>query len=293
MHRVGNAGDVKPIASTYLVLSTKGGLMEKISQNTYVQIGTRGCNHSFVATTEGPVMIDTPMMPEDAQKWKTELVKFGTLKYIINGEPHVDHISGNFFFEAPIIAHEGARKAILESPVEQYAGMLKQNDPKMSLPAGYYFRPPVITLSERMTLYVGAHTFQLMHLPGHTPFQVAVYVPEEKVVFTSDNVTYNVPPFMQQALPYDWIESLKKLKKLDIEKVVPGHGNVCGPEQLDVMIEIIQGAIDVVKSAIKAGMTAEEAQKNVNLFKQFPKNERTTMIQGIGIPRLYEVLKVK
>jgi cyclase len=132
---------------------------------------------------------------------------------------------------------------------------------------------------------------QLIHTPGHTPYQVAVYIPEEGVVCTSDNVTYQVPPFMHQAEPFQWIESLKKLKKLDIVKVVPGHGQVCGPDHLDTQIEIIQGAIDTMQDAIMKGMTLEDIQKNITLFKQFPKNERTAMIQNISIARLYEVLK--
>jgi len=265
--------------------------MEKISNNVYVQIGTRSCNHSFVATSEGPVMIDTPMVYDDVQKWKAEMAKFGMVKYIINGEPHADHVSGNFFFEAPIVAHEGTRKLILESKPEQYAETLKQFDPTGTTPAGYYYRPPVITFSERLTLYVGSHTFQLLHTPGHTPFQVSVYVPEEKVLFTSDNVTFGVPPFLHQAVPFDWIASLQQLKKLDVAKIVPGHGKVCDRDHLDIMIGILQGAIDVVKSAIKKGMTLEEAQKNLNLFESFPRNERTAMIQNIGMTRLYELFK--
>jgi cyclase len=168
--------------------------MEKIGQNVYVEIASRGCNHSFVATSEGPVMIDTPMIPDDALKWKDRLAGFGDLRYIINTEPHVDHVSGNFFFGGTLVAHEGTRKSILESSTDQYAEMLKRSDPKSLLPAGYRFRSPDITLSERLTLYVGKHTFQLVNLPGHTAYQVPVYVPEEGVVFTSDNVTNGVPP---------------------------------------------------------------------------------------------------
>jgi len=265
--------------------------MEKITANVYVEISGRGCNHSMVATSAGPVMIDTPMMPDDAVNWKTEIAKFGNLQYVINCEPHADHVSGNYFFDAPIVAHEGTRKVLLEMKTTEYTEMLKRLNPNATPPPDYSYRSPTITLSERMTLYVGKHTFQLIHTPGHTPYQVAVYIPEERVVCTSDNVTYQVAPFMHQAEPFQWIESLKKLKKLDLVKIVPGHGQVCGPEHLDTQIEIIQGAIDTMQDAIKKGMTLEEIQKNIALFKQFPKNERTAMIQNIGMARLYEILK--
>ena len=47
--------------------------MEKISSNAYVQVALRGCNHSFVVTGERVVMVDTPMMPADAAKWRDEI----------------------------------------------------------------------------------------------------------------------------------------------------------------------------------------------------------------------------
>ena len=62
-------------------------MIEKISQNVYAEIGVRGCNHSFVVTSEGVVMIDTPQFPSDALKWDREIMKFGHVIYIINTEP--------------------------------------------------------------------------------------------------------------------------------------------------------------------------------------------------------------
>lgn len=267
--------------------------MEKIAGNTYVEIAARGCNHSFVATGEGVVMIDTPMFPDDAAKWRIHIAKFGQVRYLVNTEPHIDHVSGNFFFEGTGIAHEGTRKAILTSSKEQYTEMVKRMDPQSPVPDNFKYRAPTITFSQRLTFYLGDHTFELISMPGHSPSQLAVYVPEEKVVFTSDNVTNGVPPFMHQASPYEWLNSLKEMQKLDAEKLVPGHGPVCGPGHLAEMSEIIQGAIDAVTSAIKAGMTLPEAQERVSLFPRFPLNERMVQVQRMSIARLYEVLQQK
>jgi len=267
--------------------------MEKISKNVYAEVSGRGCNHSFVVTKEGVVTIDTPMFPADGAKWRDEIAKFGPVRYMINTEPHVDHISGNYLFNAPLIGHEGTRKAILESSVDQYREMLKRTDPQAAVPADFRFRPSDITLSQRLTLHLGEHTFQLINMPGHSPFQVPVYVPEERVVFTSDNVTNGVPPFMHQALPYEWIESLKKLQALEVDWLVPGHGPVCTRAHLTEMIGVIQGAIDAVNAAIKKGMGVAEAQEKLDLFPTFPKNERLQMVQRAAIARLYDVMKPK
>jgi len=265
--------------------------MEKIGKSVYVNITGRGCNNSLVVTSEGTVMIDTPMFPSDAAALRAEMALLSPLRYIVNTEPHVDHVSGAYFFDAPVIAHEGTRKAVLEASVDQYREMLKRTDPQISLPEGFKYRPATITLTDRLKLYLGDRTFELIHLPGHSPYQVAVFVPEERVVFTSDNVTNGTPPFMHQALPLEWVESLKKMQKLDVDKLVPGHGPVADHAYLKNMIDIVQGAVDTVMVAIKKGMSLEEAQRTLSLFPQFPANERMAQVQKMSIARLYEVLK--
>ena len=62
--------------------------MEQIASNVYVETQIRGCNHGFVTTSEGVVMIDSPHKPSDALKLKAEIAKHGELRYIINTEPH-------------------------------------------------------------------------------------------------------------------------------------------------------------------------------------------------------------
>jgi len=264
--------------------------MDRLTESVYVNITGRGCNNGLVATSDGLVMIDTPMFPADAYALQKEIDKLGELRYIINTEPHVDHVSGAFFFPAPVIAHEGTRKAVLEASVDQYREMLRRTDPQISLPEGYRYRPPTITLSDRLTVYLGDHTFEIVHMPGHSPFQVAVFVPEERVVFTSDNVTNGTPPFMHQALPLEWIQSLERMLKLDADKLVPGHGPVADRAYLNDMIGVVKGATEIVWAALNNGMSLDEAQRTLSLFPGFPANERMLQVQRMSIARLYEVL---
>ena len=65
--------------------------MQQITDNVFAETGFRGCNPSFVVTSEGVVMIDTPQMPVDAVKWHDEIARHGPVRYLINTEPHGDH----------------------------------------------------------------------------------------------------------------------------------------------------------------------------------------------------------
>jgi glyoxylase-like metal-dependent hydrolase (beta-lactamase superfamily II) len=267
--------------------------MQKIAKNVYAETNFRGCNPGFVITSDGVVMIDTPQMPTDAIKWRETIAKYGSVRYLINTEPHGDHYSGNCFFKGTVIAHEGTRQAILASSVEQTKERLKQMSPDdYALMKRFKFRPPTITLTTEMTLYVGDHTFKLINVPGHTPYQVAVYIPEEKVIFTSDNVFYKVPPWLQQALPYEWLESLKKLEQLDAKVLVPGHGDICDPGYFPEMRACIQAWIDAVTDAINRGMSLEQAQEKISLLGKYEiEPAMGKMLQQMNVTRLYQVLR--
>ncbi len=264
--------------------------MQKITDNVYVETDFSGCNVSFVVTNEGVVMIDTPMVPADAVRWRNDIAKYGTLRYIINTEPHIDHFAGNCFFDGTIVAHEGTREAILNASIEQVKGMLTSMTPEGSTPLDdFSFSPPSITLSKHLTLYLGKHTFKLINLPGHSPYQVVVYVPEEGVVFTSDNVVNGTPPFLHQALPYEWLESLKHMQQLEANVLVPGHGDVCDRSYLSIMSNTIQTWIDAVSGAIDKGMSLEETQNTISVLDL--RDERAKQIQDMNVAHLYEVLK--
>jgi cyclase len=270
--------------------------MQKITDHVFAETGFRGCNAGFVVTEEGVVMIDTPQIPRDAVKWRDEIARHGPVRYVINTEPHGDHFTGNYFFEGTVVAHEGTRQAIMAASVEQLKDYMKQLDPEsLPLVEKYSYRPPTITLSQRLTIYLGNHTFQLINLPGHTPFQLAVYIPEERVVFTSDNVVGKVQAWLHQALPYEWLESLKRIQELEADVLIPGHGSICGREYIPEMSAFIQDWIDAVKSAISQGMSLEEAQDKISFLDRYPMGTLSEAmgrtVQRMNVARLYEVLK--
>ena len=98
--------------------------MKQLTSNVWVETEVRGCNFGFVTTSEGIVMIDSPHKPSTALWLKAEIEKRGLLRYIINTEPHGDHWTGNAFFDAPVIAHEGVRTRILNTDMAEHAARI-------------------------------------------------------------------------------------------------------------------------------------------------------------------------
>jgi cyclase len=160
---------------------------------------------------------------------------------------------------------------------------------------GYAPNAPVITFKNGMTLHVGEHTFEMIHMPGHTLYQAAICIKEEGVVFTSDNIFHKVQTWLHEAQPDLWLESLELLRKLDEEVFVPGHGTVCGKNYLDEQGSFILEWKDYVKNAIDQGMTKDEATARLTkLIDRYPmdvgQEDRAAMVMRISAANLYDYL---
>ena len=234
--------------------------LQQITSNIFADTGRMGCNFGFLTTSDGVVMFDSPHRPTDAMELKAEIAKRGELRYIINTAPHGDHWTGNSFFDVPVIAQEGVRRRILETNMEQHIQRVSGFGPdEPKLMEGYTPNAPVITFKNGMTLNVGDHTIEMIHMPGHTAYQAAICIKEEGVVWTSDNIFNKVQTYIQEASPDEWLTTIAALRRLDEEIFVPGHGLLCDKGYLDEQGSYIQEWKDYVWDAVERGVTKEDA----------------------------------
>jgi glyoxylase-like metal-dependent hydrolase (beta-lactamase superfamily II) len=270
--------------------------LKQITSNVFVETEIRGCNHGFVTTSDGIVMIDSPHKPSDAMKLKAEIAKHGKLRYIINTEPHGDHWTGNAFFDVPVIAHEGVRRRILETDMPEHVARVATFGPEeQKLLEGYRPNAPIITFKNGMTLHVGNHTFQMIHMPGHTAYQAAICIKEEGITFTSDNIFHKCHTWLQEANPDLWLLALESLRKLPEETFVPGHGPLCGKDYLNEQSAFIVEWKEYVKNAIDRGMTKDEAiERLTDMTDRYPMDiGQDGMAPGVmkrNVANLYDYL---
>ena len=270
--------------------------MQQITSNVFAETQVRGCNHGFVTTSDGVVMIDSPQKPTDALKWKAEIEKHGDLRYIINTEPHGDHWTGNAYFDAPVVAHEGVRTRILETDLAEHlarVGGMGPDEPKLL--EGYAPNAPVITFKNAMTLHVGDHTFEMIHMPGHTLYQAAILIREEGVVFTSDNIFHKVQTYIQEANPNQWLNALNSLRFLDEEIFIPGHGALCDKSYLDEQGTYIMEWVDYVRKAVERGMKKDEAIEDLtDLTDRYPmdvgQDGTSPRVMKMNVANLYDFI---
>jgi len=263
-------------------------------------------------------MFDSPMVPRTAVKWREEIAKKGEVRYTLNTHHHVDHTTGNFFFSGPVVAHEATREAFF-LPLAKVAGserleeaekigqgtlgyirlLVGEHDPE-SLPLldseRYQVKMPTITFTEQLNLYVGDHTIHLYHMPGHTEGHIGIYVPQEKVFFAGDNFCNATQPSMAHSLPLQWVESLKRVEAMEIDIVVPGHGEMCDRSEVTRFRRFIETCIEMTRDAMKKGMSKEEAVDKLSFESLYPADRCLQAVHPGGgmqrrnVLRLYEML---
>ncbi len=239
--------------------------METICEKIMVETKYLGANVSCVRTERGPVLVDSPFLAEDAREWG-RVIKGTTgrdAEYLINTDHHFDHVLGNCFLTSRIICHSTAAKGIrflrdrdqlkqiIQSTFADLLPTIEREVDALTIPS------PFITFDKSITIYMGDATFVIEYVGGHSPGTVMTYVPEYKVVFTGDNVEGQFPYF-GQAQFYAWKKLLQRMMEVDIEIVVPGHGEVGGKEMVEQYLRFFQGMEEEVKRFHKEGMSLEE-----------------------------------
>lgn len=193
------------------------------------------------------VLVDTPYTPEATQtvlKWASE--QFGERDIVaINTGYHYDNLGGNAYLleqgipvygsdlTAQLLAERGdALRAMtldwLQDPADK-----AYYDAHASLP--YVAPDHTFALEDGLHLTFGDEAVEV-YFPGptHAPDNVVVYFPDRKVLFgTCMIIGGDKVGNTSDADMAAWPESVRKLKRFDVEVVVPGHGERLDPQLIE------------------------------------------------------------
>jgi cyclase len=265
--------------------------MQQVNDRIFTETRWRGCNPSFVVTTDGVVVIDTPQLPTKAVAMRKEAESHGPIRYVINTEHHVDHIFGNYYFKGAgkVVHHQGVhdRFMVVYPELDPFAYAYESvpgpaaKGTDLDDPEGLalwperdaYYKDPNkngICFTGDLTLWAGNHTFHLLHTPGHTPGQVAVYVPEERTVFTGDTIFSGCQTWLMTSDVDQWISSLDRIRGLDIDRVVPGHGPITDKSYLYMQRSVLLDWKTAVADAVAKGWSRDETIARVNFSDRCP-----------------------
>lgn len=178
---------------------------------------------SNVYLIDGEILLDTGtgmFFPEI----KSEILALGfdpeKIRMIVNSHCHYDHTGGDKKFRdwlKAVIAIHTADRAKLEHG-ETLAEMFGAVGRSTTADVG---------LEDRDVIRTEHFNLEVIHTPGHTPGSICLYERKRKILFSGDTLfedgfgRTDYPGGSPEAMA----ASLAKLAKLDIDYLLPGHGN--------------------------------------------------------------------
>ncbi len=214
-----------------------------------------------VVTSEGAVVIDTLLYPEESRLIKRfiESRLSMSVRYVINTHFHADHSTGTcFFVGARVVAHSRCRELLdtrgRESLAHTQANTGEFRDVRLVLPDMVFDGGP-------LNLYVGNKTFQLSHSPGHSPDSIVCLVKEDRVLCAADTLM-PVPYFVDGNFDA-FVTSLEALRNGNFDNVVQGHGEVILRGEVEEKIESDLEYLQALRKAVDRALSGTNPEKSL------------------------------
>ncbi|MBT7950183.1 MAG: MBL fold metallo-hydrolase [Gammaproteobacteria bacterium] len=221
----------------------KAGITKQLTDNVYIIPDNRISlvpNIGIIVGKESIMVVDTGMGPRNAELVLQEVRIISDLPvaYLAITHFHPEHGMGaqSFPAETRIIVPQ-AQKLELAEKGESYIDFFSGMSPEISeLLSEVKLVSADITFEKEISVDLGGLIVKLLYFhAAHTRGDMFIYLPDQKLLFGGDIIVDRFFPIMpdEDSSVLGWMKSLKKLKALKPEIVVPGHGSVSDVSLID------------------------------------------------------------
>ena len=199
------------------------------SPPTYENTGHNN-NLSFIVTTEGVVVINGGAAYVLAEALHKEIKEITAQPVVLvineNGQGHA--MLGNTYWAeqgVPILAQVDAAEEFEERGFQILEGMKRYNREKSEKTE---VTLPTETFEDRHEITLGGTRIEVLHLgPAHSPGDIQVWLPDEKLVIAGDMAFHErLLPIFDDTDTKGWLETWETgFEALGAVYVIPGHGH--------------------------------------------------------------------
>jgi glyoxylase-like metal-dependent hydrolase (beta-lactamase superfamily II) len=251
---------------------------EKITDNIYIVKGGMA-NTGFVVGEKEVAAIDAEMTADQAQKMIEEIKKVAPkpLTKLILTHSDGDHVNGLTGFPKGL--------EIISSSVAK-----KEMEDALKAPNSQGLQPylPTRTFTEKLDIDLGSEHIQLLHFgPAHTSGDTVVFFPARKLAFVGDLVFIGRDPLIHRykgGTSSGLIKTLQALLALNVDRYVPGHGNIVTKSDVEAELKSLQEKQDKIKSLIQQGKALGEVKAAFGI------PDTPAKPGGMSFPSLVEVI---
>jgi cyclase len=242
----------------------------------YIQLdGSWGLNNpGFIVGKKGVVVVDSCFTEyrTRALRKAIEGVTSAPVRTLLNTHHHGDHTWGNYLFpEATIIGHTLCREFTIATGLGVQSFFPTANWGHIEV------EPAFVTFEDHIDIWIDDMKAEVQFVgPAHTTNDSVVWIPERKLLFTGDLVFNHCTPFIVQGSLKGHLRALQRLRGYGAERLVPGHGDLCGPEGIEDAIDYLQFVDQTARNAWDAGASPIEAARDTDLgrFGEWHESER-------------------
>jgi cyclase len=216
---------------------------------------------AIIVTPARAFVVDTLTGPRDVQpvlgllRQKTH----GQRVVVVNTHHHWDHVYGNAaFHDADIVAHRACPRLMVAQRSTSDDSV--PPEPPEGVPL------PDVTFGDRLTFEVDQETLHLIHAPGHTGDSIVVYAERAGMLFAGDVLESPLPSFCDRDAAQTWVQTLRLLKQLPVDLVVPAHGAPRPKSLIDENERYIVELYEAVAEAKRGGAGRHELDLPVARF---------------------------
>lgn len=226
-------------------------------------------NLGFIVGTRCVAVIDTGGTPEIGTALRAAIARTTPVPvcYVITTHAHPDHILGSRAFAAarpaPRFVGHARLGAALTARGPFYLAALARDFGVAAAPELIVY--PDLAVDEELELDLGDRVLSLRAWPtAHTDHDLTVLDRQTRTLFAGDLLFVGHLPVLDGRL-LGWLEVMTELGRLELARVVPGHGPVSNdwPGVLAPQRRYLEALRDDTRAALKRGQTIGEAVKTM------------------------------
>jgi endoribonuclease LACTB2 len=251
----------------------------KLMPDLYFIPGEQGGRFPFsnglLIDSDKKVLVDTGFGLSRHEK----ILETGRVDIVINTHFHLDHAYGNRYFpEAKIWAHTLDAPPIRSfDQFMAYTGFRELSDfpDPEHFPGGPSSREVDRELIDGDILDFGKIVLKVIHTPGHTRGHIALFEPQERLLFSGDIDLSSFGPWYGNVRSdlEEFVESINRLIELDPQKLVTSHSGIILdqiPERLKKYAEMIDQRDEQILRYLRVPRGAADLLDKKIIFKRYP-----------------------